>query len=68
MTNDNALQVICFAMYVIAGVITYWATRQNGAPKWTALFLGVTYPVVLPICITYEYIVTNQYTGTTWWN
>jgi len=58
MTNDHAIWLIMFVIYVFGGVLTGIATRQNGAPIGAAIFLGITYPIVLPICIAYEFIKT----------
>ena len=58
MTQDHSLRVLAFILYLIGGAFTGWGASQNGAPKHVALFLAITYPIVLPVCIAYAAVVT----------
>ena len=68
MINEHPIWVLCAALYVIVGVITGVSVKANGAPVLVTLFLAITYPVTLPICLAYEYIVAKHWSKTRWTN
>jgi hypothetical protein len=49
MTHDISTFTLAFIVYLVGAVLTYWGTRQNGAPRWAAFSIAALYPVLLPI-------------------